>query len=427
MSLTVGSCALIAIAAFAPSWVHAQEAPAPPIVVTGKVLSIKVESNETYRLRYQAGIELCYRNVSDRPVIFARRDPLWIEDADVDWKDDGSAVFLTSQTSDPVIYQAIDQQAPPASETVTLPPKGEYRIRTKVALHLPRNEQNVEHMRSKTLPASIELTLTTWPRIYANSKSPAVEDLGPDELIAFLKARWATYGDLAPAEIEAQPIQFDLPIPAKTPQASGLVLRGKVTGWEAPPEKSKSIEFNAKLQLELKNTGKKAILVLKPECTGYGDYVLGSVLLLSAPDAKDAGNVLTDFTAWYSRDKSDKWKVLRDEMDHAASPEQHFWLIPPGASRVFQSSVFLRFDRTRRTDIFPPQEPWPEIEKHKQLWLAVSIQIWPGNLEPKYDGIDNPEFGRKLRSRWAKTGLLDLGEDGILNSEPFPIVLPIAP
>ena len=306
MSLTVGSCALIAIAAFAPSWVHAQEAPAPPIVVTGKVLSIKVESNETYRLRYQAGIELCYRNVSDRPVIFARRDPLWIEDADVDWKDDGSAVFLTSQTSDPVIYQAIDQQAPPASETVTLPPKGEYRIRTKVALHLPRNEQNVEHMRSKTLPASIELTLTTWPRIYANSKSPAVEDLGPDELIAFLKARWATYGDLAPAEIESaahpvRPANSGQNTPSKRPCPSG-----KVTGWEAPPEKSKSIEFNAKLQLELKNTGKKAILVLKPECTGYGDYVLGSVLLLSAPDAKDAGNVLTDFTAWYSRDKSHK-------------------------------------------------------------------------------------------------------------------------
>jgi hypothetical protein len=202
------------------------------------------------------------------------------------------------------------------------------------------------------------------------------------------------------------------------------VLRGKLLGWGSPPDKSDDIQFQADLELELKNTGTKPVLVLKPECTGYGDYVLGSVRLLTAPNAEEENNVLTEWAAWYSRDGSEKWQTMREEMDQATSPEEHFWLIEPGASRAFRSYALLRFDDIQIIGKRTPREVWPEVPKQKQLWIAVQIQIWPGNLETLSGGADNSEFGRKLRDRWSKVGTIELGKDGLLESEPIPIQFP---
>jgi len=427
MKLPAGTCVLLAIFAAAPSWVCSQAATAPPLVISGKVLSIDVESNESWRLKCQANVELHYRNAGDRPIIFIRRSPVLMQEADVHWNDDGTALFSSSQLFDEVVYSTIDAPIPSASETVTVPPKGEYLVQTRVALNLIRSETNNKHLTSKSLRASLELTLTPWPRLFATSKSPDVEYLDPDELYALLKARWVATGDLAPVEVAAEPIQFDLPLPARTFEKSGLVLRGKVTGWTSPPEKSVYVEFQANLELEIKNTGPEPVLVLKPECTGYGDYLLGSVQLLSAPDTKGAGNLLNDWTAWPSLDRSQKWQAMRDEMDQATSPEEHFWLIQPGESRVFPSWALMQFDDIRTIGRSSPQEIWPEIKKQKQLWLAVQIDIWPNNLETVSGGADNPEFGRKLRDRWSSAGVLELGKDGLIESEPFPIELPSAP
>lgn len=424
MNSWAGRVVLLAIIAVTPHRVVAQEASSPHLIVRGKVISVEVESNESWRLRYQANIELHYINIGNFPVIFARQDPMHFLDSNLEWDKNGSALFSTEESQTEIPSDAIDEPLPPTKAAVTLRPKGEYRIRTKAALNLDRFGPDDERIRSGLLHARLLLNLTPWPRIFVTSKSPEFEGSGPDEVNALLKARWATIGDLALDTLEAEPIEFDLPIPTRAPETSGLVLRGKVTGLDSQPETSDQVEFRANLELELKNAGPRPILVLKPECMEYGAYLMGTVQLLTSPDTHTRDNELVDWSAWPSIDRSPRWQTMREEMDRATSPEDNFWLIQPGTSRVFQTSARLWFDRTRQTARFPPQTPWSEVKEHKPLWLAVKIEIWPNNLEIYPGGIDNPEFGRKLRDRWSKLGQLELGEGGIIVSEPMPIELP---
>jgi hypothetical protein len=235
-----------------------------------------------------------------------------------------------------------------------------------------------------------------------------------------VKARWEASGDLAPPELETEPIQVRLPIPLTFPKPSRLALRGKVRGWGLEQPEGGGEWLRANLDLELVNLGSRPVLVLKAECTGYGEYVLGSTKLL---DDQNAGRVLADWSAWYSRDTSQMWQDMRKEMENTGSPEEHFWVIQPGASRTFESTARVPVDEC--TACFPPRPRPAELWKHPNLWMVVQISIWPGNLEPK--GGDNPEFGRMLRERWSKVGVLELGEEGILESQPIPVKLPERP
>jgi hypothetical protein len=204
-----GKLTLLAIIAATPGWTCALETAGPGLIVSGKVISIEEESNESWRLKYQASIEIHYVNVSGIPIILAKNDQMYLSDAYAEWDDAGGAIFSSRETADELLYQRIDEPAPPPDATVTLPPKGEYVVRTKVVLDLSRSAPDDEHLRSKSLPASLRLTLNPWHEINANSKSPQVEDMRADELRAYLEARWAAFGHIAPEEVDSEPIQFN--------------------------------------------------------------------------------------------------------------------------------------------------------------------------------------------------------------------------
>jgi hypothetical protein len=422
--------ALILVAVFAPLLhLFAQEPTQLPLAVRVKLVSLDLESNESWLLKYQATVELRYTNLIDRPVIFLRNELDVMHEAYAEWGEDGKVSFSAEEYPPDVLYQQIDAPEPPPDHAVILKPGGEYTVRVKVPLNLRRTGLNDIHFQPKSLHASLHLTLEPWSSILGTSKFPEVEDLGPHELLAFVKTRWVATGEIVDTEFDAEPIEFDLPIPAAVPQSSGLVLRGKLVGWEKPEDGDGFIDLVADLELEFLNTGTTPVLVLKPEYTGYGDYVLGSIDLQGAPVKGGIRETIFNSAAWYSRDTSEKWQQMHSSMESATSPEEHFWIIQPSSSRFFRHAAGLRIDKAKNSS-FPPQDPWPVVKKklqtYEQLWFVVQIQIWPHNLETGYDP-DIPTLGRELRQHWSKVGVLELGEDGIFESERIPIKAPTGP
>jgi hypothetical protein len=419
---------LLAALMFLPVVVSAQEVAKAPLATKGKILSLELATNEISLLKYKAEIELTYRNISKDPIIFLRRDPKMVESATADWEEDGGVSFEinSSRAFDQVLFDEIDEPVPPSNVTVTLPPGKEYKAHEQVYLYLTRSGPDDIHFERKTIRASLNLTLVPWPDIRVTSRSHSMEDLDSDEVLAFVKNRWEGSGRLAEGEVKVDPIAFELEIPSRKPQPSGLVLHGEFAKWDAPEIDGTFVRLVAHLNLTFVNTGTRPVLVLRPESTGYQGYVIGTKLK-GSPIAGGADNELEDSSFFPSRDRSQIWFDRQAEMRSAASPEEHFWVIQPGASHSFSDEVWLSVYLKHCDGCFPPSLSWPELQneipKYRDLWLALRVLIWPSNLETEGDP-DELAFGHEIQERWSKVGVLETGDFGIIESEPIPIRLP---
>ena len=408
----------------------AQEGTKTQLSINGKIVSLALAANEVSELKYWAEVELTYRNVSDLPIIFLRPDPELIESAYGDWEEDGSVSFTVNSRLDIVRFSEIDEPVPPPQITVTLPPGKEFKAHEQVCLYLTPSRPDDIRFKREATRASLSMTLVPWPDyIRVTSRSPSMEDLGSDEVLAFVKNRWQSSGQLAEGEVEVNPIAFELEIPSKKPQLTGLLLRGEVAKLDAPKFDEKSVVLLANLNLTFVNPGTQPVLVLKPEATGYGDYIYSIALTGERLEGGAKDEMLTP-SATPNRDRSQEWFDRQAEMRNATSPEEHFWVIQPGASHSFSAEVWLRFDLNHCNSCFPAVLSWPELQneipKYRQFWLTLGALIWPWNLETQGDA-DELAFGHELQDHWSKVGVLETGDRGFIESEPISIKLPGAP
>jgi len=397
-------------------------AQAPPIAIRGKVTSLEMESNESWRLKYNAKVELQFINVSDHRVILAKRDPLYVENAYGSWEN-GEITFSGSETPMPVMYSDINQDLPPADKVVVLAPGDLYTTHTTVALEFDRPEPGTpdREFYPKSRHAKLELSMIFWPQITA-SRSEADADDFPDDLVDAFRARWAAAGELVTGEVDTEPIDVKLPPAPPAPTASKLVLRGVVASIGPKQETNYDVSFKAELELEFVNAGAKPVFILKPEATRAEEFWLGFAGVMADPTVTGRERFLTDWAAWPSISRSPEWEQLRKSLDTREPAEELLWVIPPGRSHSYHASALLRFIK-KRDSLYPKRAIWSEIAELRQMWMVISLQVWPNNMEAE-GGPGNPVFGRKLRARWASLGTLELGEDGIIESEPMQFALP---
>jgi hypothetical protein len=204
------------------------------------------------------------------------------------------------------------------------------------------------------------------------------------------------------------------------PEPSGLILLGHVIKWDPPQEDGDTITLTAHIGMEFMNKGSRPALVLKTELTGDNEYWLRSASLLGTPVAGGADVLLWDCSARLNINVNEFWHDLEATLRKAATTQEDFFVIGPGEPHFFEAKAELVFARMH-PPFFVGEPSWSELQvetrKFARVRLEVAITIWPGN----------PKLGRELRSRWSKVGVLELGEDGIITSEPIPIQLPSIP
>jgi hypothetical protein len=115
---------------------------------------------------------------------------------------------------------------------------------------------------------------------------------------------------------------------------------------------------------------------------------------------------------------SDKpaWEDTGKRLDHATPPPDLIRIIEPGKSLDRATAVHIFIDKEGSLD--KSSKPWDLIRKSDPLWLQISFQMWPNNLE---SDMRDPKFGRRLQKKWKGQGQLILQDH---KSIPIPVSLP---
>jgi hypothetical protein len=404
-----------------------------PLLVRGKLVSLDLESNEAWRARYQAQFELQLVNVSQRNIIAIRRDPMRVNGSSAYWTPQGELVFEAHETiEDQAPRSVLDHAVPPDRFTVILKPGEAYTTTLTVPLEFDRStraEPKDTPLFPKSGRATLELTLAQLPLMIFDDVPDEDGRLYGNDLALHLKDKWAGAGDLYTEQIDAEAIEIALPAPPPAPQESRLVLRGQVSSVRAVGETKDDVRFTADLDLEFVNSGDRPVILLRPDAVGKytksesEEYWVLDAALGDSLDSMRRSNYVYSACRGPSVYRNENWERLQSDLDQPQPWPLLLWVIPPGQSRAYRTTVYLVFARKPSNFDLIPIKTWTEISGLSSLWLQVKLEIWPFNVEPKVD-IRNPEFGRHLRERWSSAGVLELGEDGNIISEPMQLALP---
>jgi hypothetical protein len=402
-----------------------------PLLVRGKLISMELESNEAWRAKYQARFELQLVNVSGRNVIVVRRDPVRVSFTSPKWTPQGELIFEAEEAiGSSQRRSSLDHAVPPAAFAAVLKPGEALTTSAVLPLEFYRSTR-AEPLDTPFYPksgrAELELTLRPWPLEAFDDSADKDSRLYGDELVQELRNKWAATGDLYLDEIVAEPIEIPLPPPPVAPKESGLVLRGHVSSIRLSEETTTEISFVADLDLEFANSGDRPVIVLRPDAlqgyVGWERYWQGAVVVADSPEAMRAHNYVHADGAWPSNYRNQAWEQFQSAIDQPQPPARLFWVILPGEARGYHTTTALRFDKKHGLGYPEHGRVWSEISELPTLWLEVTLEIWPFNVEPKVSP-GNTEFGRGLRQRWASAGVLELGEDCSIATEPMALVLP---
>jgi hypothetical protein len=199
--------------------------------------------------------------------------------------------------------------------------------------------------------------------------------------------------------------------PQKDCDKKPLCLRGKVVGIKLVRENKDSIVFDIKLSLEVSNLGDKPVIILQRE------FWLGATALASSPRDAAAYKYLHTSGHWPSISTSPEWKALRRCLNQSAPPPDLTRVLKPGESQPYETSTSLYIEKAGSFD--KTKQSWDTIKQASPVWLQVTLEMWPVNLEPRGD-MDNPGFGKILQQRWQRYGVVQLGR---LTSEPMQLQL----
>jgi hypothetical protein len=192
-------------------------------------------------------------------------------------------------------------------------------------------------------------------------------------------------------------------------------LRGSVASIRLVREDNHSITFDVKLNLEFINTSETGVIILQR------GFWLGATTLARSPEDAAAHKYLYSSSHWPSVDTSPEWGKLRQRLDQPSPPTDLTRVLVPGASLPYETGATLYIEKPGSFD--KTSQSWNTIKQASPVWLQVTLEMWPVNLEPKVDP-DNSEFGKMLQRRWQQFGALPVG---YLTSEPMRLKFPTSP
>lgn len=190
-----------------------------------------------------------------------------------------------------------------------------------------------------------------------------------------------------------------------------LCLRGKVVDVKLVHENKHSIVFDVKLNLEFSNYSRTPIIILQQE------FWLGATSLARSPEDATAYKYIYISGHWPSVSTSPEWKALRQRLNQPNPPQALTLVLGEGKSMSYETSTKLYIEKAGSFD--KTKQSWEIIKQASPVWLQVTLEMWPVNLEPSVD-INSPAFGKMLQRRWRQHGVLQLER---LTSEPMPLQL----
>ncbi len=188
-----------------------------------------------------------------------------------------------------------------------------------------------------------------------------------------------------------------------------LIVRGQVESARVVEDSgSASASIQVDVQLEIKNDGRRAVLILERDIRLSGVAVAGGDRDFSRDGVLAADYVDT------ARDRSSEWLKLRSELNAADPPVALLKVLQPGEAVFLKGSATLDvpLDANRYTSS-RKKATLLELMNHSRLWILVRCDMWPSNLEENPEGT---RFGLELRRRWWNRGVLWLEP---LTSEPM--------
>lgn len=191
-----------------------------------------------------------------------------------------------------------------------------------------------------------------------------------------------------------------------------LRVQGQVVKVELSREDSHSIVFNLRLRLKVVNAGDRPIILLRHPIW------LGALTLARSQEDARAYKYIYQSSAWPSVSGGPEWKALRQRLDQESPPAELTQAVSPGSAFQYETDTVLYVEKRGNFD--KTSQSWDAIRLASPVWLQVSLEIWPVNVEPKVDP-NNLEFGRMLQQRWRQFGQLQIER---VTSEPIQLKFP---
>ena len=208
-----------------------------------------------------------------------------------------------------------------------------------------------------------------------------------------------------------------------TPRAVNLSLTGSVRKTSCSKD-ADYVRCKVELNLTFTNTGSTSLIILQP----HGEYEFwhgGTTLALSEKESR-ANSFVYSASAWPSFYRSALYQNLANLLDQTVPPAGVTRVLLPNASWSWDTSITLSLQEGNTCNQHVGVEiGWEEIKRRTApLWLRVSYEMWPFNVENF-----KSDLGGILQKRWQRHGSLYLEEksgefwQAILTSEPieFPL------
>ncbi|MBI1764149.1 MAG: hypothetical protein HYR56_22205 [Acidobacteria bacterium] len=180
------------------------------------------------------------------------------------------------------------------------------------------------------------------------------------------------------------------------------------------------LAFDVKLRLHFINISSKPIILLLG-MYDKNEWWIGGNRVARSADELVARNFLLNDSYWPSNSStSQKWIGLRSRLSQKVPPSELTRVIAPNKEFAQVAYTFLKFRRIASSNDFDKNQPWTVIKEISPLFLSVTLEIWPINLETTFPQHDY-RLGKKLQKQWRDVGDLQLD---YLASEPIKFELP---
>lgn len=189
------------------------------------------------------------------------------------------------------------------------------------------------------------------------------------------------------------------------PSRNSLSLMGKVLAVRCRRREKEGLDCSVDLGLEFSNVGDRPVIIVQPD-DDYHFWHGATSLALSEADSRSLTFVYSS-SAWPSIYTFPIYRRLAERLDQPSPPQGVTRILRPGESWTWNTSITFGVGEVNRCDGSVGVEiGWEEIKRlAAPLWLRVSYEMWPFNVENFKPGL-----GSKLRSRWARYGILYLEE-----------------
>lgn len=200
---------------------------------------------------------------------------------------------------------------------------------------------------------------------------------------------------------------------------TSLVLRGRVKSVEIEeydPQVAAFIRITVEAQFV--NTGVEPILLLKR------NPLFVEAALTKQQESFDRRHLLAVNGASPAISAAQEWISLRRRLDKSTPPLDETLVLKPKDSWTVEATVGVTvpIDPKHYTSS-TKKEKLEVLQALSPVWLWVTCEIWPENVEGLIRNRDQLPFGHRLQKRWRSTGLLWLD---YIRSEPIPLDLKTA-